>query len=138
MTSGYSGRSLVDKLGIKPATRIALLDAPRGYRRTLGALPPGVRVTTNVRGMLPFIQYFVTRRAVLERRFAALKRALRMDGSLWISWPKGQSGVRTDVNENVVREVALANGLVDVKVCAVNEVWSGLKLVRRLRDRASR
>ena len=138
MTSGYSGRSLVDKLGIKPATRIALLDAPPGYRRTLGALPPGVRVTTNVRGTLPFIQYFVTRRAVLERRFAALKRALRMDGSLWISWPKGQSDVRTDVNENVVREVALANGLVDVKVCAVDEVWSGLKLVRRLRDRASR
>src|ERR1041384_179384 len=138
MTAGYSRRSLVDKLGIKPPTRIALLQAPRGYRTTLGALPDGVKVATSARGSFPFIQYFVTRRSELERRFATLKRGLEMDGSLWISWPKGQSGVRTDINENVVRDIALANGLVDVKVCAVDDVWSGLKLVRRLKDRTSR
>ena len=136
MTAGYSHRSLVDKLGIKPHTRIALLGAPRGYRATLGRLPPGVAVTPSVRGKLPFIQVFTTRRAALEPRFPALKRALATAGALWISWPKKASGVPTDLTEDVVRAVALAHGLVDVKVCAVDETWSGLKLVRRIRDRA--
>lgn len=135
MRAGYSARSLVDKLGIKPHTRIAVMGPPRGYRATLGALPPGVTTTDTLRGTLPFIHFFTKQRAALESQFPMLKRALTTDGTLWISWPKKSSGVKTDLNENDVREVALANGLVDVKVCAVDEVWSGLKLVRRLKDR---
>ena len=136
--AGYSHRSLVDKLGIKAHSRIALVAAPRGYRRTLGALPAGVRVATTVRGTFPFIQFFTTRRGDLARRFPSLVRALTTDGALWVSWPKRSSGVTTDLTEDAVRAVALPAGLVDIKVCAVDEVWSGLKLVRRLKDRAGR
>ena len=135
MTAGYSSRTLPAKLGIKPNTRIALLEAPRGYGAVLRPLQPGVQVTASIRGTLPFIQLFTTSRRDLERRFPALVRALAQDGSLWISWPKRASGVATDLTENVIRAVALAGGLVDVKVCAVDDVWSGLKLVRRLKDR---
>jgi hypothetical protein len=136
MTAGYSPRTLVEKLGIEPHTRIALLNAPRGYGAVLRPLPEGVRVTASVRGAFPFIQLFTTSRRELEQRFPMLVRALAPDGALWISWPKQSSGVATDLTENVIRAVALAGGLVDVKVCAVDDVWSGLKLVRRLRDRA--
>ncbi len=87
------------------------------------------------RGALPFIQFFTTSRRALEARFAELVRALAPDGALWVSWPKRAAGVPTDVTEDVLRAVALAGGLVDVKVVAVDEVWSGLKLVRRLKDR---
>ena len=135
MSAGYSRRSLVEKLGIKEGMGIAILGAPTGYRSTLGALPDGVSVTTTPRGALPFIHFFTRQRAVLEQRFPALKRALAQDGALWVSWPKRSSGVATDLTEDVVRQVALAGGLVDVKVCAVDEIWSGLKLVRRLKDR---
>ncbi len=135
MAAGYSARPLAEKLGIKPHMRIAVLGAPRGYRTTLGALPSGVAIATTLRGTLPFIQFFTKQRVSLESRFPVLKRALTTDGALWISWPKKASGVATDLTEDGVRAVALAHGLVDVKVCAVDEVWSGLKLVRRLRDR---
>ena len=138
MPAGYSPRPLVDKLGIKPNTRIAIMGAPRGYRATLGALPEGVALSTTLRGTLPFIHFFTKQRAALESRFPMLKRALTTDGALWVSWPKQSSGVATDLTENDVRDVALTNGLVDVKVCAVDEVWSGLKLVRRVKDRGSR
>ena len=133
--TGYSGRPLVDKLGIKPGTRIAILNAPRGYRATLGKLPAGVRVVAAARGVVSFIHLFVVSRAVLETRIPALLRALTPDGSLWISWPKQASGVETDITEGVVRAVALPTGLVDVKVAAIDDVWSGLKLVRRLKNR---
>jgi len=135
MPAGYSQRSLVEKLGIPPGARIAILNAPRGYRATLGKLPDGVHVAAAARGPLPFIQFFTTTRKALEGRFAALVRALAPAGALWVSWPKHASGVATDVTEDVVRAVALAGGLVDVKVAAIDEVWSGLKLVRRLKDR---
>jgi hypothetical protein len=134
-SAGYSGKSLVDKLGIKPGMRLAIVDAPSGYRSTLGTLPSGARILAAPRGTLPFIHFFTTKRSLLERRFPALKRGLAQDGALWVSWPKKSSGVATDLTEDVVRRVALAGGLVDVKVCAVDEVWSGLKLVRRLNDR---
>ncbi len=133
--AGYSQRSLVEKLGIKPGTRIAILNAPRGYRATLGKLPAGVTVAVNPRGQLPFIQFFAVSRSVLESRFPALLRALDPAGALWVSWPKKASGVPTDLTEDVVREIALPTGLVDVKVAAVDDVWSGLKLVRRLKTR---
>jgi hypothetical protein len=135
MPAGYSQRSLVDKLGIKPGMRIAILNAPRGYRTTLGKPPRGVTILSAPRGMLPFIHLFVVSRDVLESRLPALLRALEPAGSLWISWPKKASGVTTDITEDVVRAVALPTGLVDVKVAAVDGVWSGLKLVRRLKNR---
>jgi hypothetical protein len=115
--------------------RVVIVGAPRGYWPTLGTLPPGVTVAAAARGTLPFIHLFTTKRSLLERRFPALKRVLAQDGALWVSWPKKSSGVATDLTEDVVRAVALAGGLVDVKVCAVDAVWSGLKLVRRLKDR---
>lgn len=133
--AGYSGRSLVEKLGIKPGTRIAIINAPRGYRKTLGELPKGVTVASAARGFFPFIQFFVVDRAVAERELPRLLRALEPAGALWISWPKKTSGVATDITEDVIRAVALPTGLVDVKVAAVDDVWSGLKLVRRLANR---
>src|ERR1041384_2316609 len=128
MPSGYSQRSLVDKLGIKAGTRIAILNAPRGYRATLGTLPAGVTVAVNARGTLPFIHFFAVSRGVLESRFPALVRALDPAGMLWVSWPKQASGVPTDLTEDVVRAIALPTGLVDVKVAAIDEVGSGRKL----------
>jgi len=132
---GYSKRSLVDKLGIKPGASVLIVGAPKGYAKTLGPLPEGVSLAKSPRAGLDFIHLFTTRRADLERRFGALQRALAPAGMLWVSWPKQASGVPTDMTEDVVRDVALARGLVDVKVCAVDDTWSGLKLVRRLKDR---
>ena len=135
--AGYSPRPLVAKLGIKPGSRIALLNAPRGYTATLGQLPFGVSVTREARGQLSFIQFFTRERHDLEKTLPKLARTLRDDGTIWVSWPKKASGVATDVTEDTVREIALPLGLVDVKVCAVDDVWSGLKLVRRLANRRS-
>lgn len=133
--AGYSNRSLVDKLGIKAGMRIAILNAPRGYRATLGKLPAGVTVVPAARGVLPFIHLFTPNRDELEAKLPSLLRALTPEGSLWVSWPKKASGVATDITEDVVRAVALPTGLVDVKVAAIDDVWSGLKLVRRLKNR---
>jgi hypothetical protein len=135
--SGYSGTPLPAKLGIKDGQRIAVLSAPPGFEQTLGALPDGVRVGARAAGALDVIVCFVSRRAALERRFDALKRALVPDGGLWIAWAKRSSGVATDLTEDVVREIALEHGLVDNKVCAIDETWSGLRLVYRLTDRPS-
>jgi hypothetical protein len=132
-----AARTLVEKLGIKPRTRIAIVNPPRGYRATLGKLPPGVKVTAQVRGLLPFIHFFTPNRDEFETKLASLLRALAPDGALWISWPKKASGVATDITEDVVRAVALPTGLVDVKVAAIDDVWSGLKLVRRLKNRGT-
>lgn len=133
--AGYSNRSLVDKLGIKPQTRIAILNAPRGYRTTLGALPAGVSVASSIRGKFPFVHFFTRSRVQLQARIEMLLRALEPSGTLWISWPKKASGVPTDMTENAVREIVLPVGLVDIKVAAVDDTWSGLKLVRRLGNR---
>ena len=133
--AGYSGKPLVAKLGIKPDTRIAILNAPKGYDRVLGKLPPRVTRRPSIVGPLDFVQFFTNEKRELERRFAALARSLAPAGMLWISWPKKASGVATDLTEDVIRAVGLAHGLVDVKVAAVDDVWSGLKFVRRLEDR---
>ena len=125
----------MQKLGIKSGSTIAVLGAPRGYARTLGKLPPGVTHRTSAVGPLDLIQFFTSERQELERRFAALARALAPAGMLWISWPKKASGVATDLTEDVIRVIGLAHGLVDVKVAAVDDVWSGLKFVRRIKDR---
>ena len=135
--AGYSKRPLIAKLGIKPHTRIAIINPPPGFRAILGKLPAGVTVAPRPRGTLSFIHFFVASRTVLEGRIHGLVRTLEPAGSLWISWPKKASGVPTDLTEDVIRGIALDIGLVDVKVVAVDEVWSGLKLVRRLKDRSA-
>ena len=134
-TFACSKRSLIEKLGIKAGFAVAFLGVPEGLRAILGQLPAGVTVRKGNAGPLDFIHFFTKRRRELETRIPELKRYLLPHGVLWISWPKWSSGVETDLNENLVREIALKNSLVDVKVCAVDDTWSGLKLVYRLKDR---
>jgi hypothetical protein len=136
-TTNGSGTPVVRRLGIKPDARLGLVGAPDGFDRTLGELPHGVTVRRRVRGPLDVIVAFFVQRAELERRLPALRAALDPAGGLWLAWPKRASGVETDLSDNVVRELGLAAGLVDNKVCAIDEVWSGLRLVYRLRDRPS-
>jgi hypothetical protein len=134
-TAGYSGTPLVKKLGIKPGATLGLIGAPEGFDDTLGELPDGVVVRRRLRGPMDVIVAFFVDGAALERRLPALRDALQPAGGLWLAWPKRASGVVTDLSDNVVRELGLAAGLVDNKVCAIDEVWSGLRLVYRLRDR---
>jgi hypothetical protein len=136
MTAGYSGTPLPRKLGIKPGRRVALLAAPDGFERgTLGALPDGVRVVRRAGGTADVIVSFHTARAELERRLPVLRAMMDPAAGLWIAWPKRSSKVETDITEDVVREIALPTGLVDNKVCAIDAVWSGLRLVIRLEHR---
>ncbi len=134
MDSGYSGKSLPVKLGIRPESRV-LVDGAAGRIR-LEPLPPGVTVHTRP-GRHPYdvVLAFCPRRRRLVQRFTPLTRRLTRAGALWVCWPKRAGGMATDLDENAVRDYGLAAGLVDVKVCAVDEVWSGLKFVVRLRDR---
>lgn len=126
--AGYSGTPLIKKLGIKDGHRIQTVHAPAHYSNLLGELPVGVvEVTTNS----DFIHAFYIERTDFERDLENLMAAIKRDGMIWISWPKKASKVPTSMTEDVVREVALPIGLVDIKVCAVDEVWSGLKLVIR-------
>jgi hypothetical protein len=135
LTSGYSGTPLVKKLGINPGDKLAILNPPDGYEKTLGALPGGVQHLKQLGSRMDFLQFFTQSRSELARSFPKLREALAYDGALWISWPKKTSGVESDLSENIIREIGLQNGLVDVKVAAVDEVWSGLKFVYRLEDR---
>ena len=132
---GYSGKPLAVKLGVKPESRVLLVAAPDGFEL---ATPPGAVVHTRP-GSLPYevILAFCPDRAALHRRFAPLADRLTTAGALWISWPKKSSRVPTDLDENVVRDHGLEVGLVDVKVAAVDAIWSGLKFVRRLADRGA-
>jgi len=133
--AGYSGRPLVEKIGIKPFHRLLLRNGPPSFLGDLGSLPEGVVTTEKLASKANVAIYFTDRLAVLEKEFATLARAIEPDGMLWIAWPKKASGKPTDLTEDVVRRVALERGLVDVKVCAIDETWSGLKLVVRLKDR---
>ena len=135
--AGYSTRTLSAKLGLKPGDRAAILRAPKGYRSTLGTLPPQVKILGGRANQLDFIQLFSRSRRDLEQSFAGAAARLKPDGMLWISWPKLSSPLAGDLNENIVREVGLAIGLVDVKVAAIDFDWSGLKFVYRLKDRPS-
>jgi hypothetical protein len=134
-SSGYSGTPLPRKLGIKPGSRLALVGAPPDFAATLGELPPGVAVRSRAQGPCDVIVAFFERATEFERRLPVLKRALDYAGGLWIAWPKRASGVETDLGESLVRDAGLAAGLVDNKVCAIDETWSGLRFVYRLADR---
>jgi hypothetical protein len=131
--AGYSGTPLPKKLGIKPGQRVLLAGAPDGFELT--GLPDGVQLRTRASGAFDVIVAFHTRRAELARRLPALRERMDPAAGLWIAWPKRAAKVETDLTEDVVRELALANTLVDNKVCAIDETWSGLRLVIRLRDR---
>jgi hypothetical protein len=126
---------LLKKLGIGEGARVALVRAPDGFAATLGPLPDGVRVRSRLGGSQDVVLFFATRRAELERRFPSMARTLEPAGGLWIAWPKRTANVATDLSENLVREIGLSNGLVDNKVCAVDDVWSGLRFVYRVADR---
>jgi hypothetical protein len=133
--AGYSETPLPKKLGIKEGHRVAVLRAPAGLHNLLRPLPDGVALRDRARGPLDVVLYFVTRRAELERRLDRLVALLDPAGGLWIAWPKRSSGVNTDITEDVVREVAVPRGLVDNKVCAIDDTWSGLRLVVRVENR---
>jgi hypothetical protein len=128
---GYSGKPLSTKLGIKPGMSLTVLGPPPDYDELLADLPTGVTTRRRLSGRSDIVLLFTTRRARLERRLPALIAAIAPAGAVWVCWPKRASGVPTDVTEDVIRDVVLPSGLVDVKVCAVSEVWSGLKLVIR-------
>jgi len=136
--AGYSGKPIAAKLGLKEGLRIALLGEPAHYRSLLGRMPAGTEMVGPRAAGLDFVHLFVTSRKVLEREFPRAKRRMKPDGALWVSWPKQTSPLRGEVTEGVVRDVGLSEGLVDVKVCAVDENWSALKFVYRLKDRASK
>ncbi len=133
--AGYSGTPLPRKLGIAPGDRVVFPNEPEDFRTALGELPGGVAVRSRARGPLDVIVAFFTCRAELERSLDRLIANLDPAGGLWIAWPKRSSGVETDITEDVVRDEGVARGLVDNKVCAIDETWSGLRLVVRLRDR---
>jgi hypothetical protein len=134
--AGYSGTPLPQKLGIKPGHRVALVGSPGGFMETLGKLPDGALVLgPRSRGICDVMVFFVMDWSTLNQRFRRLASRLKPAGGLWVGWPKKASGVDTDLTEDRVREVGLAAGLVDNKVCAIDEVWSGLRFVIRLRDR---
>ena len=128
---GYSGTPLASKLGVKPGSTLRLVGAPEGFAETLAPLPDGVRVRRSGPLRADVVVLFTTSYADLSARIEALGTAIHPDRSLWVAWPKRSSGVATDLTEDSLREVALPLGLVDNKVCAVTDVWSGLRLVWR-------
>jgi hypothetical protein len=133
--AGYSGTPLVKKLGIKENFRVAFVDAPENFVDQLEPLPTNIKIVERAQRSMDFVLFFTKSASTLEKKFLKLAQSLKPDGMLWISWPKKTSGVVTDLTENIVRDIGLHAGLVDVKVCAVDEVWSGLKFVYRLKDR---
>ena len=133
--AGYSGTPLPKKLGIEPQVRVALVDLPSEVGAELKEALAGCRKVNDSNDALDFALVCVKTEAELKKHFAQLKKQLAPAGMLWVSWPKKSAGVASDLDENVVRKIGLKAGLVDVKVCAVSEIWSGLKFVIRLKDR---
>lgn len=143
--AGYSKKTLAQKLGIlssgrsaggrKEVSKIVIVNAPKGYREILGELPGGIKIHKDLEQDSPFIHFFTKEKEELKKWFPKLKTSLSFNGFLWISWPKRAAKIPTDLNENVVRDIGLQNGLVDVKVIAVDNVWSGLKFVYRVKDK---
>src|SRR5713226_2984681 len=135
--AGYSGTPLVKKLGIKPGSRVGLMDSPAGFAESLNPLPEDVVIQTGLEGRVLFdvILWFTPNLTALKREFGRFATRLTPAGGLWVAWPKKASGVVTDLTESLVQQVGLDKGLVDNKVCAVDDVWSGLRFVIRLVDR---
>jgi hypothetical protein len=131
MTAGYSGTPLAKKLGIKPGQRVYAPGAPTNYRKLLGPLPDSVEFQTRVSKTTDIVHVFTASKAALEKSLIAWLKILGPDAAIWVSWPKKTAKVSTDITEDTIRAVALPMGLVDIKVCAVDETWSGLKLVLR-------
>ncbi|MFL6699903.1 MAG: hypothetical protein ACJ8GJ_22255 [Vitreoscilla sp.] len=136
-TPGYSGTPLARKLGIAAGSRVVVLNPPDGYRDWLAPLPDGVRFEAKVSATTDVVHLFVDRRSEMQAQLDALRTRIAPAAAVWVSWPKKASKVPTDITEDTIRELALPIGFVDVKVCAVSDVWSGLKLVIRkeLRNR---
>ncbi|HZQ22384.1 MAG TPA: hypothetical protein VFA89_06255 [Terriglobales bacterium] len=135
---GYSGTPLPKKLGIKSGARVALLNMPANVRGELKSALATCKVLSGDEKSLDFISLFVNSQRELKKNFSQVSRQLAPCGMLWVSWPKKSSGLASDLDENIVREIGLNAGLVDVKVCAVDDVWSGLKFVFRLKDRPAK
>ena len=134
--AGYSATPLLKKLGIKAGFHCIIFNEPVEYWKWLSPLPEEVKVKTKAeRESLDFTHLFVKEKKIFEKEFIKHKAFLKKDGMMWISWPKKSSKVATDLDENIIRDFGLENGLVDVKVCAVDETWSGLKFVFRVKDR---
>ncbi len=133
--AGYSDTPLINKLGIKVGLNMTVLNAPAHYDQLIGDWPVGVSVSRSLDETFAFIHYFTQSKLELEQQFPDLVAHLDKRGMLWVSWPKKASGMESDLDDNVIREIGLANGLVDVKVAAIDEVWSGIKFVYRLKDR---
>jgi hypothetical protein len=133
--AGYSGTPLAKKLGIREGSKIFLAGAPVDYRKLVAPLPDGVVLVARMSSAVDLAHIFSVRRSHLHKTLRACLAKLRQDGMIWVSWPKKASNVPTDITEDTIREVALPLGLVDIKVCAVDEVWSGLKLVIRKENR---
>ena len=136
--AGYSGKPLSQKLGIKPGFCIFVDGSPRPYRDIIDALPDDVKIVPRAAAGLDMVHLFVTAAAGLASKLKRHRKAIAPDGMIWVSWPKKASGVATDLSDVVVREVGLSLGLVDIKVCAVDEVWSGLKFVIPVAQRGKR
>lgn len=135
--AGYSGTPLAKKLGIKEGSRVALVNAPKDFESTLEQLPNDVEFVKRPTKQIDIILFFVLNERVLARDFARLASRLIANGMIWIAWPKKSSGVATDLSFERVQRIGLDAGLVDVKICAIDETWSGLKFVYRLKDRSS-
>jgi hypothetical protein len=133
--AGYSGTPLTKKLGIKDGLRVSLIGIPADVRADLQSALAGCSMAKDSKGPIDFVMLFAKSQTELKTKFARSAEQLAPAGMLWVSWPKRASGVPTDMNENDVRRIGLEGGLVDVKVCAVSEVWAGLKFVRRVKDR---
>jgi hypothetical protein len=129
--AGYSGTPLSKKLGIKPGSKVHLLEAPPGHRKLLAPLPDGVEFVPHLSEATDLVHFFAMSKGQLGKTLPAIRKKMRADAVVWVSWPKKAAHVATDLTEDVVRDLALPLGLVDVKVCAVDDVWSGLKLVVR-------
>ncbi|GGC65986.1 DUF3052 family protein [Undibacterium terreum] len=129
--SGYSGTPLAKKLGISEGCRVFVGNAPDGYAELLASLPPGVLFEKKLTAQTDIAHLFCDKKADLQTRLLAARKLLQASGAVWVSWPKKASKVPTDITEDTIRELALPLGFVDIKVCAVNEIWSGLKLVIR-------
>lgn len=136
--AGYSTTPLPQKLGIKPGTIVVAIDAPDNYRKLLGQIPSGVNFATRPVGKTRFVHLFATERRSLQTHLQSLRQKIADDAAIWVSWPKKSSGVPTDISEDVIRSVALPLGFVDIKVCAVDDTWSGLKLMIRRDNRKSK